>query len=188
MHTVSVDNVYSGLDGERLAFLQCLAGLQGFALSSTISDVALVHLRHLPRLQELSLRGRSDTGLVHLEGLTELKFLDLSGSLSHLVSGSFGSGILDAGLANLRHVPGLQDLSLRGRKISDAGFVHLEGLRGLQSLDLSGTDITDTRLVHVGGLNRLQHLNLSHTRVSSSGVDYINRALPNCVISRNINR
>jgi Leucine-rich repeat (LRR) protein len=186
VHTISINNFYGGLERERLAILQCLTGLQGFVLSSDISDAALVQRRHLPHLQELSLRGSSDAGLVHLEGLTELKFLDLSDPLtSYLVPGSFPSGILDAGLAYLRHLPHLQELSLRGRKISDAGFAHIEGLVQLHSLDLARTNITDNRLTHIAGINTLQHLDLSYTPVSNSGIDSIRRALPNCIISSN---
>lgn len=184
VHTVSVENAYGGLDGERLAFLQCLTGLQGLALSSDLSDAALVHLRHLSNLRELSLRGRSDAGLVHLEGLTELKFLDLSGSLASILRSASGI-LLEDGLAHLRHLPRLEELHLRGRKISVAGLVHLGSLTELRSLDLSGTDMTDNGLTHISGLNRLQHLDLSYTPVSNSGIDYISRALPNCIISRN---
>src|SRR5262249_54622327 len=184
VHTVSVDNAYRGLDGERLAFLQCLAGLQGFVLSSNISDEALVHLRHLPRLQALSLRGRSDACLVHLEGLTGLKFLDLSDPLaSNIRYRIFAWGVLEDGLAHLRQLPRLEELYLRSRKISAAGLVYLGSLRELRSLDLSGTDITDNGLTHIGGLNRLEHLNLSHTHVTNAGVNYINGKLPNCLIS-----
>src|SRR5262245_46379706 len=158
VHTVSINNFYGGLDGERLAFLQCLAGLQGFALSSDMSDAALVHLRHLPRLQALSLRGRSDACLVHLEGLTGLKFLDLSHSLASITRYRiFASGVLEDGLAHLRQLPRLEELYLRSRKISAAGLVYLGSLRELRSLDLSGTDVTDNGLTHIGGLNRLEH-------------------------------
>lgn len=185
VQTVSINNFYGGFEHERLAVLRCLTDLQGLAFNHDISDTALVHLGYLPHLQELSLRGRSDAGLEYIASLTELKYLDLSDPLASILRpGIFASGVLDGGLAHLRHLRRSQELCLRGRKISDAGFVHIEDLAELHSLDLTGTNVTDNGLAHIGGLNRLQHLNLSHTHVTNSGVDYINRALPNCFISR----
>jgi hypothetical protein len=186
VHTIYVENTYGGLDGERLAFLLYLAGLQGFALSADISDAALVQIRHLRRLQAVTLQGRSDAGLVYLLGLTELNFLDLSEPLTSLLGGgAFLSDVLDAGLAYLRDLPRLQELRLRGRKISDAGFAHIEALAQLRSLDLAGTNIADTTLTFIARMNALEHLDLSYTPVSNWGIDYISRALPNCFITKN---
>jgi len=61
--------------------------------------------------------------------------------------------------------------------------VHLEGLTYLSSLELYGTKITDAGLVYLKGLTNLTFLTLSK-EVTDAGVAELQKALPNCVISR----
>jgi hypothetical protein len=46
---------------------------------------------------------------------------------------------VDAGLAHLKSLTGLQVLSLTGTKITDSGLIHLKGLTGLRVLYLNPT-------------------------------------------------
>jgi Leucine-rich repeat (LRR) protein len=62
--------------------------------------------------------------------------------------------------------------------------VHLKGLSNLQKLYLRSTKITDAGLVHLKGLTKLQTLVLSETKVTEAGVAELQKALPNCKISK----
>ncbi|MEO2021815.1 MAG: hypothetical protein ABGX05_08295 [Pirellulaceae bacterium] len=52
------------------------------------------------------------------------------------------------------------------------------------SLSLIGTKITDAGLVHLKRLTKLQRLGLEFTKVTDAGVADLQKALPNCKISR----
>ncbi len=46
------------------------------------------------------------------------------------------------------------------------------------------TKVTDAGLVHLTGLTNLQTLNFSFTKITDAGVAELQKALPNCKISR----
>jgi Leucine-rich repeat (LRR) protein len=153
-----------------------------------ISDAGLVHLKGLTKLQVLNLYSNllredgtmlspgaqiTDAGLVHLKGLANLKWLAI-----------FESEITDAGLVHLKGLTSLQTLELSGTKITDAGLLHLKGLTKLQKLTLFRIKITDAGLVHLKGMTNLKGLNLFGTKVTDAGVAELQKALPNCYISR----
>ena len=81
-------------------------------------------------------------------------------NLKSLVIGGFGSQITDAGLVNLKGMTKVEELLLFCPKVTDAGLVHLTGLTNLQTLNLVGTKVTD------------------------AGVADLQKALPNCIISK----
>ena len=98
-----------------------------------VTDVGLVHLKGLTRLQSLTRYGPkvTDAGLVHLKGLTKLKTLDLR-----------FTDVTGSGLVHLKGLTKLQSLDLSLTKVTDAGLVHLKGLTKLKSLDLGNTKVT----------------------------------------------
>jgi hypothetical protein len=69
-------------------------------------------------------------------------------------------------------------------KVTDAGLMHLRELTQLQYLHLTRTEITDAGLVHLKGLTNLQTLGLEGTKVTEVGVNDLQKALPDCKISR----
>ena len=70
-------------------------------------------------------------------------------------------GTTDADLEQLRDMPELEALNLRGSEnITDAGLVHLKGMTKLQYLNLSGCE-----------------------NITDSGVAELQKALPNCEIT-----
>ena len=115
------------------------------------TDALLVHLKELPKLQELWLNRAkiTDAGLVHLKELINLKIL------------------------HLRNTP-----------ITDAGLVHLKELTKLERLDLRDTQVADAGLVHLKGMTKLQTLFLSGTKITDAGVTDLQKALPNCKITK----
>ena len=64
-----------------------------FLQGPKVTDVGLVHLKELTRLEGLGLHHTqiTDAGLVHLKGMNELEWLDLN-----------GTAVTDAGLAHLK--------------------------------------------------------------------------------------
>ena len=134
-----------------------------------------MHLKGLTNLETLVLYGTkiNDAGLVHLKGL-KLKQLSIP-----------KQAMTDLGLKHyLAVVETHNSLRLSGWSVSDAGLVHLKGLTNLQTLVLSNTQISDAGLVHLKGMTNLKGLNLFGTKVTDAGVAELQKALPNCRISR----
>ena len=74
---------------------------------------------------------------------------------------------------------------MSGSNITNEGVVHLRALTNLQSLDLMETQITDAGLVHLKNLTNLKDLSLAGCKnITDSGVAELQKALPNCEISR----
>jgi hypothetical protein len=92
--------------------------------------------------------------------------------------------VRDAGLVYLRGLTTLYQLDLDATKVTDAGLVHLKGLTQLKVLSLDNTQVTDAGLEHLRGLTQLQSLSLVNTQVSDPGVAELQKALPNCKITR----
>ena len=105
-----------------------------------------------------------------LKGRADLKSLDLS----------YCREITDEGLAHLKGLTKLKELSLASTKITDAGLVHLKGLTKLKELGLASTKITDAGLVHLKGLSKLELLYLKETEITDAGVKDLKEALPDC--------
>ena len=99
------------------------------------SESRLAHLRSLPRVRTLILRGTriTDAELTCLTGMTVLRKLHLD-----------DTQITDAGLAQLREMKCLREIYLGNTQITDAGLAHLHGLWGLDKLHLRGTRVTET--------------------------------------------
>jgi Leucine-rich repeat (LRR) protein len=174
----------------------------------SITDAALEHLEGLTNLEELDLSGTNvtDAGLQHIKGLRSLKQV-ICGK-DYVGAGSRSCDATDAGLACLKDLTQLRRLDLVAMKITDAGLEHLKGLTQLQELNLSSTQITDAGLadlktltqlqkldlsctqatdaglVYLEGLTQLQELNLWGTKVTAEGVKKLQKALPNCKISK----
>ncbi|MBC8872532.1 MAG: hypothetical protein H8E44_24120 [Planctomycetes bacterium] len=121
-----------------------------------VLDVAIVPLKDLPKLDELTLEQTriTDVGLEHLAGLKNLRVLDLSAGFDQdLVF----PDITDAGLAHLRDLTDLKELNLANTRVSDAGLEHLKGLTNLTQLNLEhGFDRLDALRVIEDGSVRLK--------------------------------
>ena len=114
---------------------------------------------------------------------------DLAGlrKLANLRNLSLGrTAITDAGLVHLQELTGLQKLSLEHTGVSDAGLAHLKSLTELESLNLGLTKVSDAGLVHLKGLTRLQVLHLWGSKVTDAGVNELQKALPDCRITREV--
>ena len=110
---------------------------------------------------------RNATGLRKLE----LKFCSLT----------------EAGLKNLAGLNHLETLNLDCSLHDHAnlGLACLKGLTQLQELNISDNyGVTDVELEHLKGLTQLRKLDLCGTQVTDAGVAKLQKALPNCKITR----
>jgi hypothetical protein len=98
-----------------------------------VMNAALLHLRGLRRLKELTLAQRpvNDDGLANLAGLTGLRLLDLA-----------DSQVTDAGVRHLLGLVKLEDLNLRGTALTNEGMLQLAELPRLKTLNVQGTGVT----------------------------------------------
>ena len=85
------------------------------ACNSKISDGAWRHLKDLPDLETLYLRGMRDSAMANLAGLTHLRVLSIT-----------NTEVTDAGLASLKGLPRLQTLNLTGTKVTNTGITDLQ--------------------------------------------------------------
>lgn len=65
--------------------------------------------------------------------------------------------------------------------VQDGTMEHLASLRSLVRLDLAETNVSDKNLAQLSRLSNLQHVRLGNA-VTKSGVDQLQRALPDSVI------
>jgi YHS domain-containing protein len=95
-----------------------------------------------------------------------------------------GTGVTDAGLAQIAGLKNLQRLHLEKTAITDAGLAHLKGLAELRYLNLYGTKVTDKGLESLRGLKKLRNLYVWQTAVTEEGA----KALAGTVTGIDINR
>jgi hypothetical protein len=62
--------------------------------------------------------------------------------------------------------------------------MYLAKLKRLTFLSLTNTQVTDAGMVHLAELTTLKLLYLNNTQVTDAGVAELQKALPNCSISR----
>lgn len=163
-------------DADIVALFRDLAEIKSVvAQRSGITDAALLELSSLRKLELLNLMQTrvSDVGLANLRGATNLKWLELG-----------RTRITDQGLIHVKEFRALESLLLQHTQITDAGLKHLGALKGLQRMDLSGTSVTSQGLAHLKKLRSLKILLLHEIGLSGDDVAELQKALPDCVISR----
>ncbi|MCI0640424.1 MAG: sigma-70 family RNA polymerase sigma factor [Gemmataceae bacterium] len=152
-----------------------LEKLESLNLQKTsITDVALRHLRPHKQLKSLSLAETSvsDEGLKQLRQLTALESLDLR-----------KTRVTDAGLCLLKENVQLKSLNLAGTAIGGAGLEEVAHLKQLQYLDLLACRLTEAAQKHLSRLAQLRFLNLAYCEgIDANWVADLQRALPRCRI------
>ncbi|MBC8874458.1 MAG: hypothetical protein H8E44_33905 [Planctomycetes bacterium] len=118
------------------------------------TDAELRHVRDLPLLRSLHVRGHvTDGGLAPLSELLHLERLSISRSL-----------VTGPGLRHLVDLPELAELSLYGHSITDKTLANVARLRHLGKLTLRDTCIKRDGLKHLQELDKLTELHISrHT-------------------------
>jgi Leucine-rich repeat (LRR) protein len=90
----------------------------------------------------------------------------------------------DADMSIIAELPGVRWLGLFQAPITDAGLPAIGRLSNLEHLDLSFTAISDAGLPELENLHHLRTLSLVGTHVSEAGVKRLQKALPQCEISK----
>jgi hypothetical protein len=90
----------------------------------------------------------------------------------------------DDDLRCLGHLPRVETVGLRSRKISDAGLAYLKDLPQLKNLHICDSQVTDTGLTHLHKMYQLEYLSLDGTQVTDVGCQELQQALPNLKILR----
>jgi hypothetical protein len=95
-------------------------------------------------------------------GMAQFQLLDLN-----------HSAVTDADLGKLRHLEGINGVTLASTKITDAGLAYLAGVEHLVLLKLDHTRITDTGLMHLKNCKSLRYLKLEDTKVTNDGLMHL---------------
>lgn len=148
----------SGIDNmaQARAYFKALGAMLpegGNFVASQIMDEDLMHLKHFPRLTNLSFERTSlgGAGLKHLEWMgPTLKILGLS-----------ETQVDDASLENLKYFPNIKLLGLSNVAVTSAGLAHLRHLKKLETLTISGTDVDDSGLEMLNDLPNLKLIQVS---------------------------
>jgi internalin A len=122
------------------------------------------------RVTGVNLRGTwvEDADLRRLNELPDLSVLDLS--LTH---------ITDQGMAEIKNLPGITDLSLYfAEYVTDEGVSAIKDWKKLKRLNLHGTKTGDTGLEHISGIASLESLNVGSTLMTDVGLERLT-TLPN---------
>src|SRR4030095_4991575 len=111
------------------------------------TDNVVESLTALPRLRELKIGGNVMTAgaLMVLRVLPQLVSLDVSG-IQRRNSGVWQVSFTDLDLEFFSTFQRLEEMCLRGRKITDLGMAHLARMKNLRLLDLSETGVTSNGL------------------------------------------
>lgn len=139
------------------------------------TDAVLGHLPGLPHISSLDVEGNfftdgPDHGPAHVTG-AGLAYLKELPNLKELTF--FYTEIPDADLAHLSGLANLESLALRTTSTTDAGVVHLAALTGINSLSVELTGISDASLVHLTRPPNLKRLFLGGTGVSDAGLVHL---------------
>lgn len=194
---------------EELASLPSLTRLSLFG--ARVSDDGLRHLGKFPNLSDLDLRMTdvTDDGLVALASVRNLVVLDLG----HTRVTPEGLAWLTRRRTNLRASAMPNDVTMRqiaqffrtrqtqlsrtsepgpaalrvraaGPAVTRQGVAALRDMTCIEELDLTGANVTDAALIDLVTLTGLKRLVLSGTGISDSGIELLQRRLPECEVVR----
>jgi hypothetical protein len=108
-----------------------------------LSDACLVHLRSLPRLEDLTLAGNliTDTGLAEIAQIKTLKKLDLE-----------ATEVSDAGLVHLEGMKNLEVVKLGATRVTKEGIAQLRMVRPDLTVELESDPIVEEAVKQIRGL------------------------------------
>jgi beta-lactamase regulating signal transducer with metallopeptidase domain/Leucine-rich repeat (LRR) protein/tetratricopeptide (TPR) repeat protein len=122
----------------------------------------------------VTLRNGTDADLAALKDVQQITRLDLS-----------DSSVTDAGLARLKEMTGLRELSLNNcTNITDVGLINLKDCKNLTALSIGNTRITEAGLALLKEMKGLQVLDLRFTKITPGGLAHVKemKSLTNLVL------
>jgi RNA polymerase sigma factor (sigma-70 family) len=158
---------------KEIAKLRNLSALM--LIDTKVTDLGLRKIATLSSLRFLYLDQTkvTDAGLKELAALKNLQVLSLD-----------QTKITDVGLKELGNLKDLRLLSLDKTNVTDTGLKELGNLKNLRLLSLDQTEVTDAGLKELGNLKNLARLHLHGTNVTDTGLRLLEKALPDCGITR----
>jgi hypothetical protein len=127
-------------------------GITSVHANGLMTDAMLARIAAIPHVTSLHLGGSrelSDDGLLHLARMPQLEFLNLSEYP--------GGKLTDRGLEVLRHLPNLRVFEMTWQKgITDAGVANLRFCPKLENVDLMGSPTGDGAIAALQGMPHLK--------------------------------
>lgn len=103
---------------------------------------------------------------------TITQLADLPAGAFDLISVDLRSGVKDADLRLLRGCTKLESVGLNGCfEVTDAGLAALKDLRRLGNVSLFGAQVTDDGLKHLARASNLSFVHLAQTRITDAGLE-----------------
>src|SRR5262249_17832986 len=93
-----------------------------------------------------------------------------------------GTGVTDAGLANLKDCVNLQQVDLSNTQVGDTGLAQLAACKDLSTLLLKGTLVGDAAAARLAGCKSLTLLDIQKTKLTPAQIEAIRFALLQCRI------
>ena len=123
---------------------------------SWVSDVELIDIARLPKLERLDLSHTriTDEGMLNLKPATGIRELNLY----------YAELITDQGMSAIRNWTMLRRLNVRGTRISNGTLEIVSHLPHLEALDIANTQVTDNGLDLLIALTGLKELAIGRTR------------------------
>jgi hypothetical protein len=158
-----------------------LTGLEKLTLGNTsITDAGLAELKELKKLKSLTVSGcikMTDRSSDTIKGFTDLEYLSLPSTYT------------ETGLKKLAGLKKLTSLYLGGcTEMTDEAIKFIaDSMPDLEYLELGaglGTGITDASIPNFARLKKLTKLGLSGSKVTAGGVKELQKALPDCKVSK----
>jgi Leucine-rich repeat (LRR) protein len=123
---------------------------------SWVSDVELIDIARLPKLERLDLSHTriTDEGMLNLKSATGIRELNLY----------YAELITDQGMSAIRNWTMLRRLNVRGTRIANGTLEIASHLPHLEALDIANTQVTDNGLDLLIALTGLKELAIGRTR------------------------
>jgi len=123
---------------------------------SWVSDVELIDIAHLPKLERLDLSHTriTDEGMLNLKPATGIRELNLY----------YAELITDQGMSAIRNWTMLRRLNVRGTRVANGTLEIVSHLPHLEALDIANTQVTDNGLDLLIALTGLKELAIGRTR------------------------
>jgi internalin A len=123
---------------------------------SWVSDVELIDIARLPKLERLDLSHTriTDEGMLNLKSATGIREMNLY----------YAELVTDQGMSAIRNWTMLRRLNVRGTRIANGTLEIVSRLPHLEALDIANTQVTDNGLDLLIALTGLKELAIGRTR------------------------
>ena len=163
---------------EGIAHIAALTQLTTLELGYVqITDAGLAKLAALENLRQLDIRETETSVAAALKLVAELPKLNVLADWGKVEGATrlvFQPETTDAQLADLKHLPALESLTLwRCDQLTDDAMAHVVGCENLKQLNIGATNIGDAGIAELKGLENLERLVLANTSITDASLENI---------------